>query len=212
MKRILFQGDSITDAGRSREALPESNAGFGAGYPNLVAARILGDHLGSEYNIINRGISGNRVVDLYARWKIDCLNLKPDVLSILIGVNDTWHEKHNHNGVELDRYELIYDMLLEWTRKVLPKCKLVLMEPFVLQPEGGAVAPDWLDEIAARGVIVAKLAKKYKAVFIPCQKILSDAAAKAGNPALILRDGVHPTLMGHQVLADAWLKYAAKFI
>ena len=114
--------------------------------------------------------------------------------------------------MELDRYELIYDMLLEWTRKVLPKCKLVLMEPFVLQPEGGAVAPDWLDEIAARGVIVAKLAKKYKAVFIPCQQILDDAAAKAGAPELILRDGVHPTLMGHQVLADAWLKYAGKFI
>ena len=211
MKRILFQGDSITDAGRNREVLPESNAGYGAGYPALVAARIFGDHLGNEYNIINRGISGNRVVDLYARWKIDCLNLKPDVLSILIGVNDTWHEKSaNRNGVEVDRYKLIYDMLLEWTVKTLPEIKLVLMEPFVL--ETGAVSADWLPEIAERGAVVKELAEKYNAIFIPCQQILDEAACRAGDKTLILYDGVHPTLMGHQVLADNWLKYTASLI
>ncbi len=211
MKRILFQGDSITDAGRNREALPESNAGYGAGYPGLVAARIFGDHLGNGYNIINRGISGNRVVDLYARWKKDCLNLEPDVLSILIGVNDTWHEKAEiRNGVDVERYAVIYDMLLEWTVKTLPQIKLVLMEPFVL--ETGAVSADWLPEIAARGAVVKELAEKYNAVFIPCQQIVNDAAAKAGTADLILRDGVHPSLMGHQVLADAWLKYAGHLI
>ena len=211
MKRILFQGDSITDAGRNREALPESNTGYGAGYPALVAARIFGDHLGNEYNIINRGISGNRVVDLYARWKKDCLNLNPDVLSILIGVNDTWHEKsESRNGVEVERYKLIYDMLLDWTVKTLPEIKLVLMEPFVL--ETGAVSADWLPEIAERGAVVKELAEKYNAVFIPCQQIISDAAAKAGADDLILRDGVHPSVMGHQVLADAWLKYAGSLI
>ena len=211
MKRILFQGDSITDAGRNREVLPESNAGYGAGYPALVAARIFGDHLGNEYNIINRGISGNRVVDLYARWKIDCLNLNPDVLSILIGVNDTWHEKSaNRNGVEVPRYKQIYDMLLEWTVTALPNIKLVLMEPFVL--ETGAVSADWLPEIAERGAVVKELAEKYNAIFIPCQQIISDAAALAGADELILRDGVHPSVMGHQVLADAWLKYAGSLI
>ena len=211
MKRILFQGDSITDAGRNREALPESNTGYGAGYPALVAARIFGDHLGNGYNIINRGISGNRVVDLYARWKKDCLNLTPDVLSILIGVNDTWHEKsESRNGVEVERYKLIYDMLLEWTVKTLPEIKLVLMEPFVL--ETGAVSADWLPEIAERGAVVKELAQKYNAIFIPCQQIISDAAAKAGADDLILRDGVHPSVMGHQVLADAWLKYAGSLI
>ena len=210
MKRILFQGDSITDAGRNREVLPESNAGYGSGYPALVAARIFGDHLGNEYNIINRGISGNRVVDLYARWKDDCLNLQPDVLSILIGVNDTWHEKSRRNGVEVERYKLIYDMLLDWTVKTLPEIKLVLMEPFVL--ETGAVSADWLPEIAERGVVVKELAEKYNAVYIPCQQIINDAAAKAGADDLILRDGVHPSVMGHQVLADAWMKYAGHLI
>lgn len=211
MKRILFQGDSITDAGRNRETLPESNAGFGVGYAALAAARILGDHLGNEYNVINRGISGNRVVDLYARWKVDCLNLNPDVLSILIGVNDTWHEKSERkNGVEVERYAMIYDMLLDWTVKTLPEIKLVLMEPFVL--ETGAVTADWLPEIAERAVVVKKLAEKYNAVFIPCQQIVNDAAAKAGAFDLILRDGVHPSVMGHQILADAWLKYAGHLI
>lgn len=212
MKRILFQGDSITDAGRSREAEPESNAGFGAGYPNLVAARIFGDNLGCGYNVINRGISGNRVVDLYARWKSDCLNLRPDVLSILIGINDTWHEKARNNGVEVDRYAMVYDMMLDWTVKTLPGIKLVLMEPFELEFEGAAVAPDWIPEMDERRKVVKALAEKYNAVFIPCQQIIHDAAAKAGAPELILRDGVHPTLMGHQVLADAWLKYAADLI
>lgn len=210
MKRILFQGDSITDAGRSREELPESNAGLGAGYPNLAAARIFGNNPGSGYNVINRGVSGNRVVDLYARWKIDCLNLRPDVLSILIGVNDTWHEKARENGVEVERYAMIYDMLLEWTVKTLPNVKLVLMEPFVLPI--GAVTADWIPEINERRKVVRDLAEKYNAVFIPCQQIVDDAAARAGAPELILRDGVHPTLMGHQVLADAWLKYAADLI
>ena len=211
MKRILFQGDSITDAGRNRETLPESNAGYGTGYPSFVAGRIFADHLGNDYNIINRGISGNRVVDLYARWKVDCLNLNPDVLSILIGVNDTWHEKSERkNGMEVDRYTQLYDMLLEWTVKTLPEIKLVLMEPFVL--ETGAVTADWLPEIAERGEVVRELAAKYNAIFIPCQQIINDAAAKAGAFELILRDGVHPSVMGHQVLADAWLKYAGSLI
>ena len=100
------------------------------------------------------------MVDLYARWKVDCLNLNPDVLSILIGVNDTWHEKsERRNGVEVERYGMIYDMLLDWTVKTLPNIKLVLMEPFVL--ETGAVTADWVPEIAARAVIVKELAEKY---------------------------------------------------
>jgi lysophospholipase L1-like esterase len=205
-KVILFQGDSITDCGRDKE----KGTNNGRGYAHLVSAHLM-FHEPYQFKCINRGISGNRVVDLYARWKVDCLNLKPDVLSILIGVNDTWHSKvERDNGVEVERYKLIYDMLLEWTVKTLPQIKLVLMEPFVL--ETGAVSADWLPEIAARGAVVKELAEKYNAVFIPCQQIVNDAAAKAGSADLILRDGVHPSLMGHQVLADAWLKYAGHLI
>lgn len=206
-KIILFQGDSVTDVGRSREDNLPSNQGLGNGYPMLVAARINADALNAGYTVINRGISGHRVVDLYARWKIDTLNLKPDILSILIGVNDTWHEKGIHNGVEPERYAMVYRELLRWTKSVLPDCKIVLCEPFVLK--FGAVSEDWLPEMAERGKIVKKLAKEFNALFIPFQSILSKAAKKSA-PELILADGVHPRLAGHQIMADAWIEAVRK--
>lgn len=156
---------------------------------------------------MNRGISGNRVVDLYARWKIDALNLNPDVLSILIGVNDTWHEFMYRNGVEVPRYAGFYRKLIDWTREKLPDCKLVLCEPFVL--ETGVVTPEWVQEMDQRRAAVKSLADEYGAVFVPFQSVLSAAAEKAGDPAKILGDGVHPTPRGHQLMADAWLKAAA---
>lgn len=206
-KLILFQGDSVTDCQRTGnpEALP-----LGIGYPYMVAARYQADHPGSGVEFINRGVSGNRVVDLYARWKIDALNLKPDVLSILIGVNDTWHEFARQNGVEVERAETIYRMLLEWTRRELPMVKLVLCEPFVL--EFGVVEPPWVVEMKARSAMVKKLAAEYDAIFVPFQSIVSAGAEAAGDPAVILRDGVHPTLVGHQLMADAWLAATASLI
>ena len=202
-KVILFQGDSITDAGRSREEVP-ANTGLGLGYPYLVSANLLYNDAELNWQIFNRGISGNRVVDLYARWKIDALNIKPDILSILIGVNDTWHEKARQNGVEVPRYEMIFRMLLEWTKQELPETKLVLMEPFVFLSE--AVDETWLDEIAARRAVVKKLAEEFGAIFIPLQEMFNEALKKNDNTLYWLRDGVHPTSAGHQLIADAWLK------
>ena len=202
-KVILFQGDSITDAGRSREEVP-ANTGLGLGYPYLVSANLLYNDADLDWQIFNRGISGNRVVDLYARWKIDALNIKPDILSILIGVNDTWHEKARQNGVEVPRYEMIFRMLLEWTKQELPETKLVLMEPFVFLSE--AVDETWLDEIAARRAVVKKLAEEFGAIFIPLQDMFNEALKKNDNTLYWLRDGVHPTAAGHQLIADAWLK------
>ncbi|MBS1368705.1 MAG: SGNH/GDSL hydrolase family protein [Lentisphaeria bacterium] len=204
-KTILFQGDSITDCGRTGSANPEVS--LGTGYPFFISARLQADRLGDEPAVINRGISGNRVVDLYARWKIDALNLRPDVLSILIGVNDTWHEFMYDNGVEVPRYADFYRKLILWTLEKLPECRLVLCEPFVL--ETGVVTPAWVSEINRRRNVVKALADEYKTVFVPFQRLLSDAAKKAGDPARILGDGVHPTACGHQLMADAWLKAAA---
>ena len=107
MKKILFQGDSITDAGRSRD---DDNY-MGVGYPTLVAGT-LGADRPAEFEYINRGISGNRVVDLYARIKADIINLQPDYMSILIGINDDWHELEYKNGVSTQKYETIYNMLI----------------------------------------------------------------------------------------------------
>lgn len=205
--KILFQGDSITDCGRSRETT-EPNSALGIGYVTLTAGRLLAGHPDKNIQVYNRGIGGNRVVDLYARWKIDALNLKPDVLSILIGVNDTWHTFGSNNGVEVDRYGRIYHEILAWTLQSLPKVKIVLCEPFVL--EFGAVTAEWLDEIKARRRIVKSLAGEFKLAFVPLQSILNDAVKKA-PPEYWLIDGVHPTLAGQQLLSDAWLKVTKNF-
>lgn len=204
-KVILFQGDSVTDCGRSREEC-NPNAHLGDGYPALAAARLLADHPADDYQCFNRGVSGNRIVDLYARWKIDALNLRPDVLSILIGVNDTWHEFGWQNGVEVPRYRDFYRMLLDWTKRELPKIRIVLCEPFILP--FGAVGPGWAEEMAARSAVVRDLADEYHLHFVPMQQILTEAAKRAPQEKLLV-DGVHPTLQGHQLLADAWLRTTA---
>ena len=210
-KKILFQGDSITDCGRARLDIADpaySRTGLGPGYPYLIATRLLCDR-GNDFQFYNFGISGNRIVDLYARWKADCINLCPDILSILIGVNDTGHEKVLRNGVEVPRYEQFYRMLLDWTLNELPNVKLVLLEPFVFP--FGAVTPDWVDEIAQRGDVVRRIADDYQAVFIPVQSILNDALQKAPREHW-LADGIHPMPAGHQLIADAWLKATASIL
>lgn len=204
---VLFQGDSITDAGRSREENLPKNRGLGTGYPYFVSGRLLVDRTDIDWNIINRAVSGNRIVDLYARWKIDALNLKPDYISIMDGVNDTWHEKARENGVEVPRYAKIFRELLQWTKDTLPNTKLVLLEPYVLV--FGAVTPDWVDEINERREVVRQLAKDFDATFIPTQDILNKACKKAPMDYW-LADGVHPTPAGHSLIADAWVK-AVKF-
>ncbi len=207
VKTIVFQGDSITDCGRNREFL-SANSGLGEGYPLLISAELLATLPEKDLRIFNRGISGNRIVDLYARWKLDALNLKPDLLSILIGVNDTWHEKASQNGVEVERYEMFYRMLLQWTKNELPAIRLLLCQPFVLHT--GAVGSDWIDEISARGEVVKRLAEEFDAVYLPLQEVF-DAAEKRAPADYWLGDGVHPTFAGHKLIADAWIKAVAKF-
>ena len=200
---IVFQGDSITDAGRNYDCTLPANEGMGQGYPFMVMSSLRYHEPEKDWQIFNRGISGHRVVDLYARWKIDTINLKPDIQSILIGVNDTWHEFARQNGVEVPRYAQFYRMLLEWTKKELPDTKLVLLEPFVLP--FGAVGDDWVPEINERRAVVKALADEFKTIFIPTQTLLNEALAKAPQEYW-LKDGVHPTSAGHALIADAWIK------
>lgn len=215
--KILFQGDSVTDAGRTGCGYEN----LGRGYPIFAAGEILSSHPGKGIEIINRGISGNRVVDLYQRWKADCLNLKPDVISILIGVNDTWHERSFQNGVEVPRAEKVYRELISWTKEVLPDVKLILCEPFMFRAsiagEGYEVGQNWAaddsweEEVKARGAFVRKIADDYGALFIPFQEILDSALESAPAPYWLL-DGVHPTIAGHALMAKSWLRLAAPYI
>ncbi len=177
---ILFQGDSITDTQRNRDiAQPNNGQALGTGYVNHLASTLLHRHPTSNLQIYNRGISGNRVVDLYARWRIDAINLRPTLISILIGVNDTWHHFGSNNGVEVDRYAQVYRMLLEYTRQQLPATQLILCEPFVLPC--GVVQPAWQEEMTARQQVVRTLATDFGATFVPFQSQF-DQVANAHHP------------------------------
>jgi lysophospholipase L1-like esterase len=184
--RILFQGDSITDGNRGRSADP--NHILGHGYVFLIAAKYGAAFPDLKLDFINRGVSGNTVLDLERRWQKDTLDLKPDVLSVLIGVNDS------HKGVPLDTYEQIYDKLLAQAKAANPQIKLVLCAPF-----GGKLSED----IQKRQEVVARLAKKHGAALVQFQPVLDEAAKRAPAKYWIW-DGVHPTYRGHQLLADEW--------
>lgn len=201
MRKILFQGDSITDTGRSRQDL--TNLGFG--YPALVQSA-LGTDAPGEYEFINRGVGGNRSTDLYARIKIDLINIKPDYLSILIGVNDVWHEVDRQDGVDAEKYFKIYDMLIEEVQAALPETKIMIMEPFVLK--ASATEAKWEEfssEVKKRAIKARKIADKYNLKFIPLQEKF-DEAEKLCPASYWLRDGVHPTNMGHEIIKREWLK------
>ena len=205
--KILFFGDSITDMGRSREY--DKNAfGYGVGYPNYIAADLLFSQP-EKYEILNRGISGNRVVDLYARIKADVWNHNPDVLSILIGINDVWHEIWGKNGVDIVRFEKVYRMLLDDTKERFPDLKIILCEPFVL--EGSATKEKFEEFSQARDYakVVKKLAEKYNCSFVPLQKEFDELSAKYGVE-YYLYDGVHPDVAGAKLIANEWLKVFKK--
>ena len=201
--KILFYGDSITDAGRTRD-LGIPNKGLGGGYVTYIANQLFEKSL-TDYDIYNTGISGNRIVDLYARIKIDCWNIKPDLISILIGINDIWHEVQRQNGVEIDRFEKVYRMLLEDTRKALPDTKLMILEPFVLEGSATSEAYDRFLEVKEYAKVIKKLAEEFGAIFVPLQDAIEKAGAKYGNDA-ILADGVHPTMKGAAILGNEWLR------
>ncbi len=200
--RILFQGDSITDAGRARD----NDYNVGVGYPLLVKAG-LGFAEPGKYEFFNRGISGNRVVDVYARLKSDIINLKPDVMSILIGVNDVWHEfGESPNGVDADKYYKIYDMLIEEVKSALPDIKIMIMEPFVLK--ASSTEGNWdsfNQEVKKRAEMAKKISEKYNLPFIELQDGF-DKLSENIEAGYWLGDGVHPTPMGHEYIKNEWLK------
>ena len=177
----------------------------------LVKALIGYEHPG-EFDFQNRGISGNRIVDVYARIKADIINLKPDYMSILIGVNDVWHEFGRHNGVDAEKYEKIYCMLIEEIKEVLPEIKIMILEPFCLEAsatQNTEIDPNrWAtfsSEVKKRAEKARKVAEKYNLTFVPLQDKF-DAAAKTCENSYWLRDGVHPTAMGHELIKRAWLE------
>jgi len=206
-KVILFQGDSITDAARSRE----NDFFMGYGYANMVAGELSADYP-YTYKFYNRGISGSRVVDLYARIRSDMINLKPDMMSILVGVNDVWHEYTHQNGVSAEKYEMIYSLMIGELLQALPELKIMILEPFVVPGSATADTEEhpcrWAffqKEVALRAVAAKRIAQKYNLPFVPLQEMFTAVHSEAPESYWI-RDGVHPTNAGHTLIKRAWIE------
>ncbi len=202
---ILFQGDSITDSGRNKEDTGFNTArNLGSGYPMLAGAAILNKYEALNLKIYNKGISGNKVFQLAERWDKDCLELKPDVLSILIGVNDIWHKLNGTYNGTAEIYRNDYIALLERTIKALPNVKLIICEPFAVKGVK-AVDDKWYPEFFDYQKAAKDIARQFKATFIPFQSVFDEAQKRAPG-SYWTGDGVHPSLAGAQLMAKAWMK------
>lgn len=197
--RILFQGDSITDCGRDRSQF----SGLGSGYVMMAASLLAALHPELETDCLNRGISGNRTADLLKRWQTDCLDLKPDVLSVFIGINDVWRRYDADSPTPCETFSANYRALLERTLEALPDIKLILMEPFVLPvPED---RKQWREDLDPKIHAVRDLAREFNALYLPMDGIFA-AAAAARPPEFWAGDGVHPSPAGHALIAKSWLQ------
>jgi lysophospholipase L1-like esterase len=201
---ILFQGDSITDAGRNKEDMG-FNAGrnLGSGYPVLAAASLLRKYASLDMKIYNKGISGNKVFQLAERWDKDCIEIKPDILSILIGVNDIWHKLNGRYDGTVEIYRRDYIALLERTKAALPNVELIICEPFAVNGVK-AVDEKWYPEFYDYQKAARDIAARFGAVFIPYQSVF-DEAQKLAPGSYWTGDGVHPSLAGAQLMAEAWV-------
>jgi len=205
---ILFQGDSITDGGRQRTGM-DYNHIMGQDYAYILAAQIGLESPQRELNFVNRGDGGDWVSDLAARWQTDTLNLRPALLSILVGVNDTLSaRKPSESG---EQFEAIYDHLLAQTIASLPSTRIVLGEPFVL-PVGKHKETWEADriEMRKRQEVVARLAAKYHLPLVHYQRAF-DEACKLAPAEHWSWDGIHPNYAGHALMAREWLRTVDEF-
>lgn len=205
---ILFQGDSITDCSRSREqTLGLYPAALGHGYAYMIASTLCARYPQLNLRFINRGVSGDRVRDLQARWDEDCIDLRPDWLSINIGINDTWRRyKDDPERVDMttvEAFEAGYRELIVRARRANPGLQLILVEPFVLP-----APPDrlmWREDLDPKIAVVRALAREFSTLLVPLDGLMNAASTQVA-PQYWAEDGVHPTPAGHKLIADAWMK------
>jgi lysophospholipase L1-like esterase len=205
---FLFQGDSITDGNRTRNT--DWNHVMGHGYQFIIASKLWYEFPKKGFHFFNRGVSGNKVTDLAERWQKDTLEIKPDVLSILIGINDTSALLNGNKDFTAEKYETGFRALLQQTKERLPGVQFILCEPFILPV--GRVKERWDDysnELKKRQESVLKLSSEFNAVFVPFQSAFNKALAKAPADYWIW-DGIHPMPAGHELMAREWMHHVSK--
>jgi len=208
---VLFQGDSITDAGRDRARYYANNMrGMGNGYVYQIVAEIQAHHPADQIKCYNRGVSGNEVHHLAARWKEDCLQIQPQVLSILIGVNDFWHTLNSGYKGTPEIFNNDLRALLKRTQDQIPDIKILLGEPFAVTG-GSAITSVWKDNFPPYQRIVKEVAADFKALFIPYQQVFNESLEQA-PVSHWCPDGVHPSIAGAFLMKEAWLEAFKKLI
>ena len=204
---VLFQGDSITDSGRDKKKTEANNTGcMGSGYALVAGSKLLADHADKNLQIYNKGVSGNKVFQLADRWDEDCLKLKPNILSIFVGVNDFWHTLNANNPYTgtIETYRTDYRKLIDRTKQALPNVKLIICEPYAINGVK-SVTDAWYPKFPEYQVAAREIADSYGAVFVPFQSIV-DKAIKTAPGSYWSADGVHPNMAGITLLAHAWLE------
>lgn len=207
--KVLFQGDSITDGNRGRSEDP--NHILGHGFVFSIASRLGANYPERKLEFVNRGVSGDTVVKLAARWNSDALQLKPDLISILIGVNDVLASIGNQSQISAASFTDTYVKILDDTKTALPSTTLVLCEPFALPV--GMVAKDadaWNRNLSIVQAATKDLAATFKAVYVPFQDVFIKACKRA-DASYWIWDGIHPTYAGHGLMADQWLSVVGSY-
>jgi Lysophospholipase L1 and related esterases len=202
--KILFQGDSITDGARGRSEDP--NHILGHSYAYIAAAKLAYEHTDRNFEFINRGVSGDTSADLYARWQNDAINLKPDIISILVGTNDAGHETKSPQNLVCRRFESTLRLILQQTREILPETRIILMEPFMLNTCNfdNEFYERRLQFLKEKQEVVKRLALEFNIVLVPLQERFNEALKKKPESYWIW-DSIHPTYAGHGLIANAWL-------
>lgn len=195
--RVLFQGDSVTDCGRSRC----DDTYLGDGYARMAAASFAAQYPQRQVQFLNRGVSGDRVRDLHARWEQDCLALQPDWVSILIGINDTWRRYDRHDPTPVEVFTTAYRAILEAT--TARGIWVILCEPFLLPVSAKQRA--WREDLDPKIDAIRQLAQEYRAWFLPLDELFAQAVTRR-KPDFWMPDGVHPSPAGHALIAQAWLE------
>ncbi|AOZ94053.1 SGNH/GDSL hydrolase family protein [Paenibacillus crassostreae] len=195
---VLFIGDSVTDCGRDYS----NDSSLGSGYAFLVAAELGRKYPKKNLNFINRGINGNRVVDLETRWEEDCIQLNPAWISIYIGINDVWRHYDNNDETSVEKFYKGYRQLIERTNEHTD-AKIILVEPFCLPvPED---RKSWREDLDPKIQAIRELASEFKSLYVPLDGLFASASTQV-DPAYWAGDGVHPTVAGHALIAKAWLE------
>lgn len=210
MKTILFTGDSITDGNRYKnpDQAWDLNHQMGHSFAYIINGILGSTYPERDYHFVNRGISGNRVIDLYARLEKDLLSLKPDIINFLVGVNDGPGDLQCTGATSAKKYEAIYRMMLDEIRERLPEVKFVFCEPFVCN--AGRLKPDypvWRECMEGFSAAVQRIAPDYDGIFIPLQEKF-DEACKMRESEYWSWDGIHPTENGHGLIAREWMERA----